>query len=473
MALKHLQLYNTLTKEIDTLKPIHENSVYMYHCGPTVYDYLHIGNMRTYVFADTLRRACEYLGYNVKQVINITDVGHLVSDGNEGEDKMEKGSQKHGKTAEEVAQFFTDVFHQDLAKLNIKTQDTEFPQATRYIPEQIALIQELEKRGHTYTTSDGVYFDVSTWKDYGKLGQIDLSGLEAGKRVQHSLEKHTDYDFALWKFSPQDGTKRQQEWNSPWGIGFPGWHIECSAMSMHILGETFDIHTGGIYHIPVHHNNEIAQSESVTGKPLAHIWMHGAFLNWKDRKMSKSDGSFVTLVDLEKEGVSPLGFRYFLLQSKYRQPVFFDMEALKASEVAYRRMQEHLLVLREKLVQVNNPDNEIQLNLLTQHFIEYIADDLNTPKVVAEIWSQLSETELFSSLSIADFDSYVDHVNDLLGLNFEKSIMIPSEVQELLNKRQVAKDAKDWAEADVLRDQIESLGYAVLDTKEGVRVVRK
>ncbi len=473
MALKHLQLYNTLTKEIDTLKPIHKDAVYMYHCGPTVYEYPHIGNMRPYIFADTLRRACEYLGYSVKQVINLTDVGHLISDGDDGEDKMEKGAQKHGKTARELAEYFTQIFYSDLAKLNIRTGGTLFPKASEHIAEQIALIQKLEIGGFTYKVSDGIYFDASKWSEYGKLGDIDLEGLKTGARVHHTDEKHTPYDFALWKFSPTDGTKRQQEWDSPWGVGFPGWHIECSAMAEKYLGKTFDIHTGGIDHIPIHHNNEIAQSEAANHEPLAHIWMHVAFLNWKDRKMSKSDGSFVTLSDLEKEGISPLGFRYFLLQSKYRQPVFFDMEALKASEVAYKRMQEHLLGMREHLVLADNTDNKNQLEKLTEKFTEYIADDLNTPKVVAQIWSQLSEAELFSSLSVADFDSYIDHINAVLGLDFEKSIMIPAEVQELLNKRQTAKDAKDWVLADSLRDQVESLGYTILDTKEGVRVLKK
>lgn len=468
MAIKPLHLYNTLTKNIETLKPIHNNEVRMYHCGPTVYDYLHIGNMRTYVFADTLRRACEYLGYTVKQVINITDVGHLVSDADEGEDKMEKGAKKHGKTATELAQYFTDVFYTDLKRLNIHTEGTVFPKASEHIPEQISLIQKLEAEGHTYTTSDGVYFDASTWDEYGKLGNINLEGLQAGARIGHSDEKHTPHDFALWKFSPKDGSTRQQEWDSPWGVGFPGWHIECSAMAEKYLGKTFDIHTGGIDHIPVHHNNEIAQSEAANHVPLANIWMHGAFLNWKDRKMSKSDGSFVTLSDLEKDGISPLGFRYFLLQSKYRQPVFFDMEALKASEVAYKR-------LREKIRHLWELSKDIEGGDIQHNIAEYISNDLNTPEALASVWEKVKELE-HTPVSQKVLATYVHEIDAVLGLDLYSAtveIQIPDEVVGLLEKRQKAKEEKDWDLADTLRTQIEDMGYTILDTKEGVRVIRK
>lgn len=467
-----LHLHDTLSKENKDLKPIHAGEVRMYHCGPTVYDYLHIGNMRTYVFADTLRRACEFAGYTVKQVINITDVGHLVSDGDEGEDKMERGAAKLGKTAQEIATFFTDVFYQDLTALNIKTLDTQFPKASDHIPEQIALIQELEKRGHTYKTSDGIYFDVATWKRYGKLGDINLEGLEAGKRVVHSMEKHTDYDFALWKFSPA-GTARQQEWPSPWGVGFPGWHIECSAMSMKYLGETFDIHTGGIDHIPVHHNNEIAQSESVTEKPLANIWMHGAFLNWKGGKMSKSDGTFIRLVDLqEKYNISPLAYRYFLLQSKYRQPISFDEESLKAAHTAYTRLTEKVARLWTISKTIDSGDD---LKNELDSIGTLIANDLNTPEVLAFLWDTLKEIEL-KPVNETVFMHFIDSVDSLLGLDLTKTcveLVLPDEIKVLVEERHQAKANQDWTRADAIRDQIHEAGYDILDTKDGVKVQKR
>lgn len=472
-----LHLYDTLHKELVELKPIHTGEVRMYHCGPTVYDYLHIGNMRTYVFADTLRRACEFAGYSVQQVINITDVGHLTGDSDEGDDKMEKGSTKFGKTAQELAEYFTHIFHQDLAALNIRTEHTIFPKASEHIKEQIALIQELEKRGHIYTTSDGVYFDVATWKEYGKLGNIDLSGLEAGKRVAHSLEKHTDYDFALWKFSPTD-TKRQQEWPSPWGIGFPGWHIECSAMSMKYLGNTFDIHTGGIDHIPVHHNNEIAQSESVTDAPLAHIWMHGAFLNWKGGKMSKSDGTFIRLSDLqETHDISPLAYRYFLLQSKYRQPISFDAESLQAAKTAYGRLLEKVerLWSISKTVTADAGAATINLDRAVDSIKAAISNDLNMPEILASVWDTCKELEQ-NPVTEAVFSEYIDILDRVLGLNLKKvchDIDVPAHIQKLIEERNKAKSEKNWSQADAIRDTITSHGFEVLDTKDGVRVVRK
>ncbi|MEN9604896.1 MAG: hypothetical protein RJB39_581 [Candidatus Parcubacteria bacterium] len=467
-----LHLHNTLSKEIEELQPIHAGEVRMYHCGPTVYDYLHIGNMRTYVFADTLRRVCEHAGYTVKQVINITDVGHLVSDADEGEDKMEKGAERMNKSAQEVAKYFTDIFHQDLAALNIRTTDTLFPKASDHIKEQIALIEELGKRGHTYKTSDGIYFDVSTWKRYGKLGDIDLSGLEAGKRVAHSLEKHTAYDFALWKFSPA-GTARQQEWPSPWGVGFPGWHIECSAMSMKYLGETFDIHTGGIDHIPVHHNNEIAQSEAVTEKPLANIWMHGAFLNWKGGKMSKSNGTFLRLQDLQQQySISPLAYRYFLLQSKYRQPISFDSESLKAAGTAYSRLTEKVARLWSISKTINTPrDLKNELDSVST----LIANDLNTPEVLAFLWDTLKNIEA-EPVNETVFMHFIDTVDSLLGLELTKAcveLVLPDAIKQLVEERHQAKANQDWARADQLRTEIGEAGYELLDTAEGVKVQKR
>lgn len=463
-----LKLYNTLTKHIEILTPLHGNIVGMYHCGPTVYDYPHIGNLRSYVFADTLRRACEFVGYEVNQVINITDVGHLVSDSDTGEDKMEKSAAKIGKSAHEVAEYFTEIFMSNLADLNIETTGTHFPRATGYIDEQIALISKLEAAGHTYTTSDGVYFDVSTYDEYGKLGNIDLKGLEGGHRVALSNEKHTQYDFALWKFSSAHGPQRQQEWPSPWGVGYPGWHIECSAMSQQLLGDTFDIHTGGIDHIPVHHNNEIAQSECLSHKPLANIWMHGAFLNWKDKKMSKSDGTFVRLQDLVEKGISPLAFRYFLLQSKYRQEVVFDMEILEAAQTAYNRLLGRVKsVWQSKTKDVSGDDGVVQTWI--EKIEEYITDDLNTAQVLAFIWNIVGKKEHFECVSQKAYEIFINSIDKLLGLElktacaFSEITHYPENIEKLFTARDNARHKKNWAEADRLREEIKSLGYEVKD----------
>lgn len=464
-----LKLYNTLTKQIETFKPLIEGKVGMYHCGPTVYDYPHIGNLRSYVFADTLRRTCEFLGYTVNQVINITDVGHIVSDADVGEDKMEKTAIQSGKTAQEIAEYFTQVFFDNLKDLNVNTTNTHFPRATGYIDEQIALIQKLENEGHTYTTSDGVYFDVSTFKDYGKLGNIDLKGLDVGHRIGENTEKKTPYDFALWKFSPTTGAKRQQEWLSPWGVGFPGWHIECSAMSQQLLGETFDIHTGGIDHIPVHHNNEIAQSECLTHKPLARVWMHGAFLNWKDRKMSKSDGSFVRLEDLVEKGIHPLAFRYFLLQSKYRQEIVFDMESLEAAQTAYTRLLSRIRKVWQNLQGEEGEDSQDVCQELTATITEKITDDLNTPQVLAYLWDVLKNEDIHARLSQKEFESFIESTDILLGLNLQSACKkeevqeIPEHIQKLLDARTLARQEKNWTKADTLREEIQTLGFEVKD----------
>lgn len=449
-----IKLYNTLTTKIEEIETIKENEVSMYHCGPTVYDYLHIGNMKMYLFADILRRTFEFSGYTIKQVINITDVGHLVSDSNDGEDKMEKSAVENNKTAKEIADFFINIFFDDLKKMNIETTGTIFPKATDTIPEQIILIQKLESEGHTYKTEDGIYFDVSTFPDYGKLGNIDLEGLQAGKRIEFNKEKHTPYDFALWKFSPKNKI-RQQEWKSPWGVGFPGWHIECSAMAQKYLGNTFDIHTGGIDHIPGHHNNEIAQSECANHAPLAHIWMHGAFMNWKDKKMSKSDGTFITLTDLENQNISPLSYRYFLLQARYSQPLFFEIEDIKASQTAYYRLKNRIQdILKNNIV--------IDENSIIKKMAGIIENDLDTPKLLAYLWDLVNEENINKKI-IEKFDS-------ILGLKLLKQDNIPEEILALKVERDLARSNKDFTKSDELRDKIKNLGYEVLDTPDGTKI---
>lgn len=456
-----IKLHDTMTQKTEDINTIKDGEVSMYHCGPTVYQYQHIGNMRTYVFADILRRTFEYEGYKVKQVINITDVGHLVSDNNEGEDKVEKSARENNKTAKEVTDFYTKIFLDDLKKLNINTTNTLFPHATDNISEQIDIIEKLEKENHTYKTKDGIYFDVSTFPDYGKLGNIDLKGLQAGNRVEFSGEKHTPYDFALWKFSnPEE--KRQQEWSSPWGIGFPGWHIECSAMSEKYLGKNFDIHTGGIDHIPVHHNNEIAQSVCANHVPLANIWMHSAFLNWKDRKMSKSDGDFVTLSDLEKQNINPLSYRYFLLQTRYRQPIFFEMEDLEASQTAYHRIKNKIHDILNKNTESNIINIEIESGI-NDDIKNIIEDDLNTPKLLAYLWDLIKDEKINKNI--------IEKIDSILGLKLLEHKIIPNNILKLKKERDEARKNRDFKKSDDLRDAIKKLGYQVLDSNDNSEII--
>ena len=325
-----LKLYNTLTRKKEDFKPLNDKEVGIYTCGPTVYNYAHIGNMRAYIFVDILVRYLRYSGYKVKHVMNITDVGHLTSDSDTGEDKVEKEAQKEGKTAWDIAKNYEKAFFEDSEALNIKKPDI-IVKATDLIKEQISFIQKLEEKGFTYVLNDGVYFDSSKIKDYGKLAKLDIEGLRAGERVDIRGKKNKT-DFALWKFSPKD-KKRDMEWESPWGKGFPGWHLECSAIGLKYLGEQFDVHTGGIDHINVHHTNEIAQGEALTGKTPAKYWMHSEFLLTGDTKMAKSRGNLVRVTDL---GVDPLAYRMLILQANYRDPLNFTDESIKAADTALK-----------------------------------------------------------------------------------------------------------------------------------------
>ncbi|MEK6842665.1 MAG: cysteine--tRNA ligase, partial [Nanoarchaeota archaeon] len=334
---KQIKLYNTLSRKKEVFKPIHKNLVGMYSCGPTVYWYQHIGNLRTYIFSDILKRVLQYNNYKVKHVINVTDVGHLTSDSDEGEDKIEIAARKEGKTAGEIADYYLRVFKEDLKKLNILNPYL-WPKATEHIKEQIELIKILEKKGYTYKTKDGIYFNTSKFKSYGKLAHLNIKGLQAGKRINLG-EKKNKTDFALWKFSSSNSEKRLQEWNSPWGLGFPGWHLECSAMSMKYLGSHFDIHTGGQDHIPIHHTNEIAQSETATGKKFVNFWMHGAFLTYHGEKVSKSKGGLYAIFDLEEKGFNPLSFRYLCLTTHYRKPLDFSLQNLETAQISLERLK--------------------------------------------------------------------------------------------------------------------------------------
>lgn len=447
-----LKLYNTLTRKKEIFKPIHDGKVGMYNCGPTVYWYQHIGNLRTYIFSDVLKRVLKFNGFDVKQVMNVTDVGHLTSDGDSGEDKMEKAVLKEGKKAEDIANYYWKVFRNDFKKLNISEPDV-WCKATDYIKEQINLVKKLEEKGFTYRTSDGIYFDTSKLDDYGKLAKLKIEGLEAGKRISLG-EKKNATDFALWKFSfPED--KRQQEWDSPWGRGFPGWHIECSAMSIKHLGEQFDIHTGGIDHIPVHHTNEIVQSESATGKkPWVKYWMHGEFLTFKGEKVSKSKGGLYTIFELKELGFSPLSYRYLCLNTHYRKPLEFSLDSLKSSQNAYERLK--------NIIQ-NLKDGEEENKKYLSEFKKAIEDDLNMPKALAVLWELVRDENAEGKLRT------IKKMDEVFGLRlFEKEIVkIPDKVQSLIKERASARKNKNWEKSDELRGKLKELGWNIKDVKDG------
>jgi cysteinyl-tRNA synthetase len=454
-----LKLKNTLTGKLEEFKPINPDEVRMYNCGPTVYDYAHIGNMRAYVFADTLKRILKYNSYAVTQVINITDVGHLSS--HRGLDKVEEKAKFEGKKAKDIAEFYTKKFFADLGRLNIITEETIFPRATDHINEQIELIQKLNDGNFTYKTSQGIYFDTSRFSDYGKLGGVKVEDLKEGARLGEDEEKKNPSDFALWRFSEKVG-ERQQEWDSPWGVGFPGWHIECSAMSMKYLGEQFDIHTGGVDHIFPHHNNEIAQSESAIHKTPVNYWLHGAFLNIKGDKISKSDESFLILDDIIKKRINPLAYRYWLLTSNYDSPVNFTWEALEGAETALKKLFQRFKEL---------PDGGKVDDNYHALFKGFVNDNLNTPRGLALVWELLKDSEVTDAdkkATLLDFDK-------VLGLSLDKleSVSVPEEVQKLIDERQKVRKAKDWNESDRLRDEIRKLGFEVKDTSEGPKISPK
>jgi cysteinyl-tRNA synthetase len=449
-----IYLFDTFQREKREFVPLEPGVVKMYTCGPTVYDYPHIGNLRAYIFADTLRRVFEFNDYKVRQVMNITDVGHLTSDADAGDDKMELSAIKQKRSAWELADFYADIFKQNFKDLNIQ-QPNIWCKATDHIAEQITLIKRLEDAGYIYLTSDGVYFDTSKVKNYGYLARLNLKGNRAGARVKLSDEKRNPTDFALWKFSPKD-QKRQMEWDSPWGVGFPGWHIECSAMAMKYLGETIDVHTGGIDHIPVHHTNEIAQSETATGKQFARYWMHVAFLTVDGGKMSKSLGNFFTIQDIVDKGYDPLSFRYLLLTAKYSAGLNFTWNSLSGAQKA-------LSSLRERIAEWEDANVDPDESLLAE-FKGYVNDDLNTPQAIALVWKivGLPISPAIKKATFFEFDKVLG-----LGLTNVKEDDIPEEIKILIAKREALRKNKKWEEADKIRIKLESQGYKIKDTKEG------
>ena len=457
-----MKLYNTLGREKQALKPIDDDTVTFYACGPTVYDYAHLGNLRSYVFMDLLHRAMRFHGYDVELVVNITDVGHLTDDADQGEDKMEKSAEDKGKTVWEIADYYTKEFKSDTADLNIIEPD-EWPTATEHIQEQIDLVKRMEENGYTYETSDGIYFDTSKLDDYGKLvPNFSPDKLDPGHRVEMK-EKKNITDFALWKFSPSD-EKRQMEWDSPWGRGFPGWHIECTAMACKYLGERFDIHTGGIDHIPVHHTNEIAQAQGAFGEDHVNYWLHCEFLNVESGKMSKSKGNFLRLQTVKDRGLHPLDYRYFLLQAHYRKPQTFSWEALESARESRKNLNRKILQLKEETTPQKKKTEYYET------FKEAIGDDINIPKALS-ILHELLDSDVDDSVKLwhaLEFDS-------VLGLQLSEleKEEAPEDVKELAEKRERYREDESFEKADELRKEIREKGWEVRDVQNGYELVKR
>lgn len=462
--MSEIYFFNTLTRKKEVFVPIKKGEVGIYSCGPTVYWYPHIGNMRAYIFADILKKVLKYNGYKVKHVINVTDVGHLTSDSDEGEDKIEKSAIREGKTAYEIAEFYFNDFKENMKMLNIE-EPTVWCRATEHIQEQIKLIEILESKGYTYKTQDGIYFDSSKFKSYGKMARLNLEGLEAGKRVEF-IGKKNKTDFALWKFSEKPG-KRQMEWNSPWGLGFPGWHIECSAMSMKYLGEHFDIHTGGEDHIPVHHTNEIAQSEAATGKKFVNYWLHNAFLLFKGEKISKSKGGLYRLIELKEMGYDPLDFRYFALLTHYRKPLNFTFENLDAARNSLERLKRKVIDLKKEKHKGLDKSDEY-----SKKFLNAVNDDLNTPEALQVVWKMVDDFNFDSTKKIVLLEKF-DDILSLKIKNFEEeNIDVPEEIRQLLSERERLRKEKKWAEADIFRNKIKEKGFIIEDTPNGPKLLK-
>ena len=461
-----LVLYNTRTREKEAFTPLEPGRVRMYSCGPTVYSAQHIGNLRPYLFADLLRRTLEAEGLEVTHVINITDVGHLTDDADAGEDKMEVAAKKSGRRAEEIAAEYEAQWKRDCARVGCLVPH-HTPRASEHVPQQIRMAQVLEEKGFTYRIEDGLYFDVAKFPRYEELARLDLEGQQGGARIGDVEGKRNPQDFALWKFAAE-GVKRQQEWDSPWGRGFPGWHLECSAMSVEYLGETFDIHTGGVDHIPVHHSNEIAQSEGALGvHPWVKVWMHEEFLDFRGEKMSKSKGNVYVLDDLVEQGIEPLAYRYFFLQAHYRQQQTFTDEALAAANTGYDRLVAIAAGLREE---AGEPDTAA-MEAPRARFRDALRDDLNAPRAMAVVW----EVARSDALSPATRWALLAEFDRVLGLDLAHATPRAAQqesdprIDAMVKARDEARAAKDWAEADRLRDELTAEGILLEDGPEGTR----
>lgn len=484
-----LKIYNSLTRKKEEFQPINLPHVGMYTCGPTVYAYLTIGNFRTFTTADVLHRTLAYNSYKVNFVMNITDVGHLsgdnLGDADQGEDRLEKASRQEGKNAWEIAKFYTDAFLSDIKKLNIQLPDV-LSWATDHIPEQIELVKKLEDKGLTYKTSDGIYFntvkfEAQTGKKYGELSTLET--IKEGTRVEKNLEKKNPRDFALWKFSYKDGRpfdfgqddaslKRHMEWDSPWGLGFPGWHIECSAMSIKYLGETFDIHTGGEDLRQTHHPNEIAQAEGATGKTFVNYWVHTTFLLVDGKRMGKSMGNAYTMKDVEEKGYDPLALRYLYLTSHYRDQLNFTWDALDAVQTALKRLGSQMSDIRSRFTASGRSSGkEDNADILRAQFLNALNDDLNTPQALAVVWETIK-----SDITPQDKYGLMLYFDEVLGLGLgglsklPKVSRVPREVRKLARERDKTREAGDFVKADELRKKIQELGYKIEDASKGSKV---
>jgi len=459
-----LKLFNTLSRKIEEFVPLEKGKVGMYTCGPTVYDYTHIGHLRKYINDDILKKTLQANGFSVHHVMNITDVGHLTSDSDTGEDKMEKGASETGRTVWEVAKFYEDYFFKSVDAVNIERADIVC-RATEHIGKQIKLIEALEKNGLVYVTSHAVYFDVSKFSKYGELSGQKLEDKEVGSRSDVFVDKSKKHpaDFVLWFFTVGHFKSHTMKWSSPWGEGFPGWHIECSAMSMEYLGESFDIHTGGIDHIPVHHENEIAQSEGATGKQFVKYWVHHDFVNIDKEKMSKSKKNFLRVEEIEGKGYDPMALRYLYLTAHYRSEMAFSFESLTSAQVALNKLREEVRGWEVGIFSQSSKDK------FYDRFLEAVNEDLNVPKALAVVW-EMVKSDMPSAQKAAD----LLEMDKILGLELSKvigqKIEIPEEVQKLVDLREKARLEKDFERSDELRGEIKRLGYEVLDSADGAKV---
>jgi len=460
-------LYNTLTREKDEFVPVKSGKVGMYTCGPTVYNYAHIGNLRTYIFEDALKKSMEYMGYKVKHVMNVTDVGHLQSDSDEGEDKMALGASREKKTVWEIAKFYEEAFFEDCKKLNIKKPNVTC-RATEHIEDMINFIKILEEKGYTYESNGNVYFEIDKFKDYTKLANLSIDELEAGSRIEVDPNKKNPLDFVLW-FTNSKFTNQIMQWESPWGRGFPGWHLECSAMSIKYLGESIDIHCGGIDHIPVHHTNEIAQSEAALGHKWVNYWVHGEFLVLDGGKMSKSSGDFLTVSRLEEEGFSPLDYRYFCLQSRYRKQLVFSFENLDDARKGYKALKKKVSAILTNLDE-NVAVDLSKIDVYKEKFKNQISDDLNIANgftVLNEVIKDINLNNKEKATLIEDFDKVFSL--DLMKIEKEvKEVSVDEAlINNLIEQRNEARRSKDYSRADEIRNQLSEMNIELLDTKEG------
>lgn len=465
-------IYNTLTRKKEKLIPYKEGQIGMYTCGPTVYNYAHIGNLRTYIFEDVLKKSLIYNGLKVKHVMNITDVGHLQSDGDEGEDKMNLGAQRENKTPWEIARFYEEAFYEDCHKLNIM-RPTVSCRATEHIDDMINLIRVLEKKGYTYVANGNVYFEIDKFKDYNKLANLSMEELEAGSRVEIDVHKKNPLDFVLW-FTNSKFKNQIMQWDSPWGRGFPGWHLECSTMSIKYLGEIIDIHCGGVDHIPVHHTNEIAQSESYLGHKWVNYWLHGEFLVIDGGKMSKSSGEFLTLTKLIEEGFSPLDYRYFCLNSRYRKQLLFSFESLKDAQNSLKKLKSKTINILKESSESDRLDSNL-INDYRTKFANEISHDLNIANAITVLWRAIKDNKLTNReklFIIEDFDKVLSL--DLLNEDqTEEENEDEDLIEKLIAERSDARKNKQWASADEIRNKLNEMNIELLDTKEGTTWKKK